>query len=168
MRIYLLLGGFFPGPDGYVTSAGFHVLRAQLASNFPDAVIQTYQWSSYQAAADDMKAHPADKHVVIGYSGGGSRFTWMATANPHVHVDLAILYDPSPSWQMKPVGIADVDRVVSYENKAPFFFGLGGGHLVGRKGQVEIVPIAENHMAVQFDQGLHEKTISYIRALVGK
>ena len=166
LHVYLLLGGLFPGPDGWFDSAGFHFLRAQISTAFPDASVYEYEWSSYEDAANDIKLNPTDRHVIIGYSGGGSRFTWLADQNPKLHIDLAVLYDPSPQWQMKSIASADVDKAVCYQNSAPNFGQYGGGKLVGRKDQIVIVPIAEGHLKVQFDESLHSKTIQYIRDLI--
>jgi hypothetical protein len=41
--------------------------------------------------------------MVIGYSGGGSRATWLANLPAKPKIDLMVLYDPSPTWQMKAI-----------------------------------------------------------------
>jgi hypothetical protein len=43
--------------------------------------------------------------------------------------------------------------------------GLGGAQLRGQA--VETVPISEQHLAVQFDETLHKRTIAEIEKLVG-
>jgi hypothetical protein len=50
-----------------------------------------------------------------------------------------------------------------YCNVTPVFFGLGGGVLRGRDTQVETVKIYEQHMLVQVDQTLHQRTIEEVR-----
>lgn len=165
MRLYIILGGFVPGPDGYLTSAGLHILRWQLAREFPKATIQTYQWSSWQKAELDMAGNQDEKIGATVFSGGGSRFSWIGYYYPHTRIDVATLYDPSPKWQMKPITHSAIQRCISFENSLPLFGGLGGGKLVGRPGQIEVVPIAIPHMFVQFDQSLHDRTIHEFKVL---
>ena len=156
-----------PGPDGWLDSAGMHVLRGELAATFPQAEISEFQWSSYGSAASEIaKATPTDKIVVIGYSGGGSRATWMVSERPKLRVDLMVLYDPSPTWQMKSIAGSGVKHCVCYHNKSPFFLGLGGGEAMGDPGQIEVIDVSENHMVVQADQSLHDKTIKEIAKIV--
>ena len=163
VRIYLLLGGFF-GADGYVTSAGMFGLRSMLAA-LPNVTCLTYQWASFETAADDILKQPTDTTIiVIGYSGGGSRATWLANLPLRPKVDLMICYDPSPSWQMKSLAGTNVKRAITYHNTAPFFFGLGGGVLVGP--QVQTIDIAENHMLVQADTTLHQRTVAEVRKML--
>ena len=50
-----------------------------------------------------------------------------------------------------------------YCNVTPVFFGLGGGVLRGRDTQVETVKIYEQHMLVQVDQTLHQRTIEEVK-----
>lgn len=158
-RIYLLLGGFW-GVDGYVTSAGMFVLRSMLSA-VQNVECLTYQWANFEDVAADIKKHEdASKIIVVGYSGGGSRATWMADLPSKPKIDLMICYDPSPAWQMKRIG-DNVKRAIMYHNTAPFFFGLGGGVLAGK--QVETVCIAENHMLVQSDMVLHARTVDEVR-----
>lgn len=161
-RIYILLGGFW-GADGYATSVGMFGLRSMLSA-LPGVECFTYQWAKFEDAATDIKKHEdASKIIVVGYSGGGSRATWLANLPSKPRVDLMICYDPSPKWQMKRIG-DNVKRAISYHNTAPYFFGLGGGVLVGK--QVETIDIAENHMLVQSDTTLHARTVDEVRKAI--
>ncbi len=153
-----------PGPDGYLTSAGMFGLRSMIAVAFPVAKINTYQWSSFAAAAADIKDNESSLIIVIGYSGGGSRATWLANLPSRPKVDLMVLYDPSPSWQMKPIG-KNVKHAVTYHNQTPFFFGLGGGVLTGST-KIDTVDVSKNHMLVQSDMNLHRRTIQEIAKTV--
>jgi len=160
-HIYLLLGGF-NGADGWVTSAGMLELRSSLAA-LSDVEVTTYDWSSFKKAADDIALLPKDDIViVIGYSGGGSRATWLANLPSKPKIDLMVLYDPSPTWQMKAIG-ANVKRALCYHNITPFFFGLGGGALVSNNTPIETVEIFENHLLVQTDTTLHQRTIAEVK-----
>lgn len=158
---YILLGGFF-GADGFITSAGMYGLKAMLSDIVPCSV---YQWADYHSAANAIATDKPSKVIVIGYSGGGSRATWLADDNHQQIIDLMVLYDPSPRWQMVPIG-QNVRKAITYHNKAPMFFGLGGGVLTG-KTDIETIDISENHIVVQSDIDLHNRTVAAVKNLVG-
>ena len=160
-HVYLLLGGL-QGKDGWVTSAGMYRLRSSLAE-LPDVTVSTYDWPSYKKVAADIALLPKDDIVVvIGYSGGGAKATWLANLPSKPRIDLMVLYDPSPPWGMQVIG-PNVKRALCYCNVTPVFFGLGGGVLRGRDTQVETVKIYEQHMLVQVDQTLHQRTIEEVK-----
>lgn len=179
ISVHLLLGGI-TGPDGWVTSAGMLGLRDKLTA-LPGVSTLTYTWNDWQKAAHDVAAaEGGSKIVVIGYSGGGSRATWLAnfhdagvladgmmieTMQPSI--DLMVLYAPSPARQMQPIG-QNVHKAINYHNTAPFmwvpFIGsLGGGVLVGPN--VTTIDIAEQHLLVQADGYLHAHTIEAVQQL---
>jgi hypothetical protein len=161
-HVFLLLGGLH-GHDGWVTSAGMFGLRGQVAS-LPDVTVTTYGWPSYKQVAADIARLPKDDIVIVlGFSGGGAKATWLANMPSKPHIDLMIMYDPSPSWGMMPIG-PNVKRAICYCNMTPAFFGLGGGMLRGRDNtNVEIVKIYEQHMLVQVNQTLHARTVDEVR-----
>lgn len=169
VRIYILLGGFFPGPDGYLTSLGMFTLRTMLAE-LPNTVVTTYPWSQFNSAADDITKSPNDKHIVIGYSGGGWRALSLSKIPSRPIIDLMVLYDPSPSWKVSlPENClrTNVKKTISFQNSRPMFMGLGGGVIAWTTGMdVEIVPIAENHMLVQGDMSLHRKTVTEVQKIL--
>jgi hypothetical protein len=110
--------------------------------------------------------------IVIGYSGGGAKATWLANgyfggsypkdALPRPQIDLMILYDPSPTWSMMPIQ-DNVKRAICYRNVTPLFFGLGGGVLVGNNTQIDTIDIFEHHWLVQMDSMLHQRTIAEVK-----
>jgi hypothetical protein len=160
-HIYLLLGGL-QGKDGWVTSAGMYGLRSSLAA-LPGVTVTTYDWPSYKRVAGDIAALPKDDVViVIGYSGGGAKATWLANMPAKPQIDLMIVYDPSPPWGMQVIG-PNVKRAICYCNVTPAFFGLGGGVLRGRDTHVETVNVHEQHLLVQIDQTLHQRTIEEVK-----
>jgi hypothetical protein len=160
-HVFLMLGGL-QGTDGWVTSAGMYGLRSSLAS-LPDVTVTTYDWLSYKKVAADIALLPKDDIViVIGYSGGGARATWLANMPSKPQIDLMVVYDPSPAWGMQVIG-PNVKRAICYRNVTPYFFGLGGGVLVGRDTPVETIDIFEQHMLVQVDATLHQRTIEEVR-----
>jgi len=160
--IFLLLGGLV-GPDGYAVSPGMLILAQRLAS-FGE--VSTHLWSAPDDVWQRIAAlSPADKVVLIGFSGGGFAITEVAEAldrNPGHKVDLLIAYDPSPTWSGKSIG-KNVARAICYCNDLPLFFGLGGGELKGSN--VENVSIAMPHPVVQFDERLHRRTIAEVEKL---
>lgn len=161
VAVFILLGGFV-GPDGYVDSTGMVSLARQLRA-LPGISVEMHNWANWSAVASRIMGLEASKVVVIGYSGGGSRATYVATAVRSHHIDLLITYDPSPWWQMQPVG-SNVRRCVTYQNATPFFFGLGGGNL--ECPHTIRVPIAEEHAFVQFDRRLHARTVLEVTRLL--
>jgi pimeloyl-ACP methyl ester carboxylesterase len=178
VQVFLLLGGLV-GSDGTVTSAGmFHL--ANMLRELPDTTVTTYNWDSWPDAYRAILANQGKaKIVVIGYSGGGSRATWLANMPSKPQIDLMVNYDPSPRWQMKPIS-ANVKRALCYHNTNPMMWvpgigTLGGDELVAsvaaKAGDtagppIETVDIAEQHFLVQVDQSLHQRTVDAVRSLV--
>jgi len=179
VQVFLLLGGLV-GTDGTVTSAGmFHL--ANMLRELPDTTVTTYNWNNWPDAYRAILANQGKaKIVVIGYSGGGSRATWLANMPSKPQIDLMVHYDPSPRWQMKPIS-ANVKKALCYHNTSPMMWvpgigTLGGGELIasaaGKAGDVvaapaiETVDIAEQHFLVQVDQSLHQRTVDAVRSLV--
>jgi pimeloyl-ACP methyl ester carboxylesterase len=175
VQVYLLLGGLV-GTDGSVTSAGMFRL-ANMLRTLPDTTVTTYNWSSWPDAYRAILANQSkSKIVVIGYSGGGSRATWLADMPTKPRIDLMVSYDPSPRWQMKPIG-GNVKKALCYHNTTPMMYmpgigSLGGGELVARAGKagdaassIENLDIAEQHFLVQVDESLHQRTLEAVRAL---
>ena len=180
VQIYLLLGGLV-GSDGSVTSAGMFQLAKMLRA-LPDTTVTSYTWDKWAEAYKAILANEGKaKIVVVGYSGGGSRATWLANMPSKPQIDLMVDYDPSPKWQMKPIG-TNVKKALCYHNTKPMMWvpvigDLGGGELVGNalgiggspvhSPSIETINIAEQHMLVQVDQSLHERTVKAVRALAG-
>lgn len=175
-NIYVLLGGIASGGiDGYATSIGLLTFAKQLA---PFGNIKTYTWGNWgQVRYDIMTAtKPGDKNIVIGFSGGGSRSTYLAFpfyGEETAEVDLMILWDPSPSWQMYQI-YPNVKQVINFYNTkpmmwVPFIGSLGGGQVVlhndNKTTKVTVNPIAIQHMFVQFSSNIHNKTLEYVKAL---
>jgi len=162
LKVFIVLGGL-TGPDGYAVSPGMLMLAYRLTAF---GQITTYRWTSQREVTRDI-AHldPNDKIVLIGYSGGGFAITRVAdqlNGNRPRKIDLLIAYDPSPTWSMKSLG-RNVAKAICYCNSMPFMLGLGGAELRGES--VETIPIYEHHLAVQFDEGLHSRTIAEIEKL---
>lgn len=165
VRVTLLMGGLF-STDGVITSVGMNTLFSML-EKLPNTMVKSYLWGNIEGAYRDIKnQQPSDKTAVIGYSGGGMSASWLANTPYNLNMDLMVLYDPSPSWNIKPIG-PNVKKAICYHNKSqmfiPFVGWIGGGVLKGP--QVETIDIDQNHLAVQFNQDLHSKTVEYVRAL---
>jgi hypothetical protein len=158
VRIFVLLGGLY-GPDGEADSHGMVDLAERLK---PYGKVTTHFWSNFESVAAAIKQLPADvSSILIGYSGGGSRATWVAGAVYPRPIKLLVAYDPSPWWQMTPLR-DNVQRALCYHNNAPLMFGLGGGQLTGAA-HIENTEISEQHLAVDYDQNLHARTIDAVR-----
>ena len=139
------------------------------AAGFP---VTTWTWNKWedaykQVCIDGYKGQVA----VIGYSGGGSRATWLANGVDEPRIDLMVCYDPSPKWQMQPIR-TNVKKAICYYNTNPMMpspYGmLGGGRLTTficprLWPQIETVTISEQHLLVQADQSLHERTVAAVK-----
>jgi pimeloyl-ACP methyl ester carboxylesterase len=179
VQVFLLLGGLV-GTDGTVTSAGMFRL-ANMLRELPDTTVTTYNWNNWPDAYKTILANQGKaKIVVIGYSGGGSRATWLANMPSKPQIDLMVYYDPSPRWQMKPIS-TNVKKALCYHNTSPMMWvpgigSLGGGEIIARAAakagdllagpSIETVDIAEQHFLVQVDQSLHQRTVDAVRSLV--
>lgn len=167
-HVYMLLGGMTGTALDYPFTLGMFGLQGQLVTaGFP---VATYYWGQYAVAARDIAAlkSAGGYAIVIGYSGGASRATWM-----DVPIDLLIGYDPSPAGQVKALS-AKVGKAYCYYNAHPMMWWpgvgtIGGGSYVGP--QVTTVDInsgrGEFHLAVQGDQSLHAMTVSICRERAG-
>src|SRR6516165_1758729 len=158
--VYVLLGGFM-GVDGYVDSDGMLLLAGRIAT-IPNVWVEVYPWRDWVTAANRVWARKNAKVAVVGYSGGGSRATWLANSVLNKDIDLIVTYDPSPKWQMQNLP-PNVKKAITFENQIPFIFGLGGGELTGPN--VKHYLIQEEHLLVQFDERLHKITVDAIEEL---
>jgi hypothetical protein len=162
VKVFIVLGGLI-GPDGYAVSPGMLTLAYRLTAF---GQITTYRWTSQREVKRDIThLDPNDKIVLIGYSGGGFAITRVAdqlNGKAPRKIDLLIAYDPSPPWRMASLG-RNVAKAICYCNSMPLMLGLGGAELRGES--VETIPIYEQHLAVQFDEGLHRRTIAEIEKL---
>jgi hypothetical protein len=163
LDIQLLLGGLSTFGDGVITSAGMYGLARQLREISSKVRVTTWNWVDWDKAGRALTADLPAKKIVIGYSGGGSRATWLANKYQETIIDLMVLYDPSPIWQMQPIH-SNVKHAICYHNRTPLMFGLGGGLLTGPN--VVTVNIAEQHLLVQADQTLHNRTLAEVSKLL--
>ena len=162
VKVFILLGGLI-GLDGYAVSPGILMLAHRLDA-FGD--VTRHNWTAQREVTQRIvQLDPNDKVVLIGYSGGGFAITQIAdelNSNPPRKIDLLIAYDPSPTWSMASLG-NNVAKAICYCNTSPLMLGLGGAQLRGQS--VETVPISEQHLAVQFNESLHKRTIAEIEKL---
>lgn len=170
-RCYILLGGIMSA-DGYLTSSGMFGLKSRLAQ-LDDVVTYHYTWANYRDCATEIAAHPTDKNIIIGYSGGAWKATVLAHEYPQLTIDMLIAYDASPAWNVLPLG-PNVKAAVCYFNAHPMMWWpgvgkIGGGKLVADKGgpKVLTVIVREQHLAVQFDGNLHRMTVETIKNMEG-
>ena len=165
VNVFILLGGLV-GFDGYAVSPGILLLAHRLET-FGE--VKTYNWTAQREVRQRIASlDPNEKVVLIGYSGGGFAITEIAdelNRKEGHKVDLLVAYDPSPAWSMRSLG-NNVGKAICYCNSSPLMLGLGGAQLRGQS--VEIVTISQQHLAVQFDESLHKRTIAEIEKLAGK
>ena len=170
---YILEGGIW-GVDGIVDSTGMVSLANRIKAMFPQIQTETHYWSSYVTVENEIKKlFVTDKVILIGYSGGGSRATYVANDVAYSHkIDLIIGYDPSPKGQMQ-VMKSNVVRAVTYYNTSILsrisMLGLGGGQFSGSKStQFSVHSISQQHLAVQFNEALHQITFQEIKQLIAQ
>jgi hypothetical protein len=175
--IFVMKGGLV-GFDGVVTSVGMVTHLAPMLEQLPGAMVSIHSWSDYRHVYDEVMKHQDDLIVVIGYSGGGMKATWVANgwfnqgsypsaALPRPRIDLLVTYDPSPRYGMMDLH-SNVKAAVNYYNRTPLMFGLGGGILKSAADgpKVEVIDVSEQHLAIQFNKKLHRYTVERIRALI--
>lgn len=158
-HIHILMGGLW-GFDGPISSFGMLGLSNMLA---PYGDVHTYTWDHWPDTYDAIRADKLSKQVIIGYSGGGSRATWLANKVPTLRIDLMIALDPSPSWQIKDIG-NNVKSAICYYNAHPLFFGLGGGKLTG-KAKIQTITVSMQHLLIQFDANIRKEVVEYVKAV---
>jgi hypothetical protein len=164
--VYMLYGGMTGGILDNPFNWGMAALRRRIEA-LPNILMHKYNWGSWQQAGLDVYADERGKIVICGYSGGGSRASWIANWLKHKRIDLLVTYDPSPAGQMRVIG-ENVLKAINYHNQKPGMWwpgvgALGGGVLLGP--HVETVEVAQNHMWVQSNETLHVRTLREIAAL---
>jgi hypothetical protein len=168
--IYVIRGGLTgTWIDGSWLSHGMDELAKELKRFFGGKVtVQVWDFGSYQQIAKGIRQLPEGSRVaLIGYSGGGSRSTWIANyVYPRV-VDLIVAYDPSPISAMLPLR-KNVRRAICYWNRHPMMLDLGGGWISGSH-EVDVenheIKPSVQHMMVDDQSSLHAQTIEAIRTL---
>ena len=165
VHCFILDGGLMGGTAELSVNEGMGALAIQLHALGTNVNVTTYPWGQYERIPVEHPNKPDDALVVIGYSGGGSRATYLAQEHPSLIIDLMVLYDPSPAWQMKRIN-GNVKDAICYHNTNPMFGNLGGGVLRG-SAPITTIDIAEEHLFVQNDQSLHDRTVSAVKALLG-
>jgi hypothetical protein len=159
VRVFVLLGGLV-GPDGSLFSRGMIDLARRI-NQFPNTECTYHYWTSYKSVQAKLKALPEETiTAVVGYSGGGSRLSWISAP-----VDLGVGYDPSPASEI--YSVKNYNRVLCYHNQLPnylFGFRLGGGFYLGK--HVEVTEISMNHMMVQYAEELHARTLKAISSVI--
>jgi hypothetical protein len=166
VHVSVIKGGLW-GWDGNLDSRGMIDLYYSI-KQIPGVDAFLWEWDQYDNVFDKLRGlSPETKRVLVGYSGGGSRITWIANLRPRQRIDLVIGYDPSPTWQMEPL-TTNVQKAICYYNPlpCPMFGGLGGGKFAGLpKEDIEIIPICEWHLSVQSEPNLHRHTLRAIAKL---
>lgn len=150
------------GQGGYMTSIGMSRLATRLAKMFPLSVVTTHTWKDPYAIVADARRQPQSVPIIlIGYSLGANCVTWVNQRAPELPIELAVAYDPSVlSIVVNPT--SRVKRLLLYHNvdNEP------EGHAVFRGPQVETTTINLWHLAVCFNEVLHQKTIAAVKKVL--
>lgn len=147
------------GQGGILTSFGMSLLAGRIAKASPKAVVTTHGWkTSIVEIVPAIKALPADEPVIlIGYSLGANAVDWISAALPRRWIELSVAYDPSVLSIVTQPG-ANVKRLLLYHNTdiEP------EGHAVYVGSQVETTRISMPHLAIDYSEALHQKTLAAI------
>jgi len=165
-KIYILLGGVLGGIDGWVDSTGMVQLATFIQQNVPDVEIKTQPWGDYMNVITAINYdHTNKKNILIGFSGGGSRITWVAN-RVRQPIELMVSYDASLAWEVEPVG-ENVKHLVQYYNTRNRLlnFGLGGGYIKAKsdKTKNDVYKVKTPHLKIQFNNELHNITLKAVK-----
>lgn len=152
-RIFVLMG-----QGGRLTSPGIVSLSSRLGQH---GAMTLHSW-------DDAGVIPAINQTkgtvaVVGYSLGANAIGHIG-AHSDRWIDLGVAYDPSRLSPLVNNGVQyapQFKRVLCYQNVGAWFF--GGAGYAGRN--VETTKVNTFHLAIQFDEMLHAKTIAAITGL---
>jgi len=170
-RVHMLLGGMTGGEFDKPFNRGMYELVDLLAPQ----EVTVWTWGQWAEAANQIEHayQDGDKLVLIGYSGGASRGTYLCNNLDPIKVDLLIGYDPSPAGQMRPLK-TNVVKAVWYYNERPLMWWpgvgkLGGGYFTSQVPEgppvLEMITIAQQHLCVQHNCKLHFKTVGLVNGL---
>lgn len=155
-RIYVLYG-----QGGAATSLGMVALADRLKAH-GTVIKHGWDWGHGPATiAADIRRQPATtKIVLVTFSvwAGGSMI--MAAGIPNRKIDLVVAYDPT-RLQSFPAAPSNIKRVLLYHNRCAAIWGGG----VIRGPQVETTTVCSLHLAVDFNESLHAKTIAAVRRI---
>ena len=158
-RIYVIYGQ----GDAF-TSGGMVQLAARLRGQWPKAKVTEHVWRTGIAAiVPDIKAQALDEKIIlIGYSLGANDVTMIGNRIGARSVDLAVCYDPSVKGIVEQPG-ANIKRLLLYHNVSAEPI----GHAIFKGPQVERSDIATSHLAVDYNEQLHQETIAAVARVIG-
>ena len=158
-RIYVIYGQ----GDAF-TSGGMVQLAARLRTEWPKATVTEHVWRTGIAEiAPDIERLPKDQPVIlIGYSLGANDMTMIANRVAPRTIDLAVCYDPSVKGVVEQPG-KNVKRMLLYHNSSAEPI----GHAIFKGPQVERTDVAMSHLAVDYSEELHQKTLAAVGRIMG-
>ncbi len=152
-RVYVIYG-----QGGAVTSGGMRQLASRLA-RIRGLTVSTHSWKYPGRIIADINRLPKGEPVIlIGYSLGAHTTTYVAHYLPRREIALAVCYDPSVYSAVQFPAGPNIRRLILYHNNGRSR--LGHARIPGR--QVETIEINEGHLAVDYDQRLHARTIAAV------
>jgi len=159
-RIYVIYGQ----GDAF-TSGGMVQLASRIRQEWwPKANVTEHVWRTGIAAiVPDIMRLPQDQAVIlIGYSLGANDVTMIGNRVMPRMVDLAVCYDPSVAGVVEQPG-PNIKRLLLYHNLSPEPI----GHAIFAGSMVERSDIQTSHLAVDYDEALHQKTLAAIGQVMG-
>lgn len=157
VRAYVLYG-----QGAAKTSIGMVLLAGQLRKLDPRLSVTQHNWKDYGTVVADIRRLPAQTPVVVvGYSLGANATTWISNAVPFRAIKLVVAYDPSIWSLVLPAG-PNIERALLYHNNGPDPW--GHARIFGL--QVETTETLMPHLAVDFSNKLHSKTLDAVRRVL--
>ena len=153
VRVFIFLGQF-----GTIFSYGMYGLAKQIR----DLGVETsiHGWRDVQEVINEVgKLHPDIPVALIGFSLGGNSCTQVAHF-VHYPIELVVAYDPSELGTIWPLE-NNVKKAICYTS-VNYVLPYGHGKLVGPV-PISTYPTTDNHLAVCYDQSLHDITLAAIK-----
>lgn len=152
------------GQGGILTSYGISLLASRIAKTWPKAKVSTHGWkTSIIEIVPKINSLPESELIIlIGYSLGANAVDWVSAAVPKREIALSVAYDPSVLSIVTQPG-NNVKRLLLYHNNdiEP------EGHAVYVGSQVETTQISMFHLAIDYSEMLHQKTLDAIKKVIG-
>ena len=151
-RIYVISGQF----AWLGSSLGMLRLAQRIRASFPGSLTTTHGWKSPDEIAMDIMARGRDvPKIIIGYSLGANDVPFIASRMQRTEIALGVCYDPSQYGIMVKPTPQNIKRLLLYHNTGT----VGFGHALFEGPNVERTDVDTNHLAICYNESLHQKTM---------
>ncbi len=139
-------------------------LASRIAAKWPHAVVTEHSWGTgiVEIVPLIRKLSANTPVILIGYSLGANDVPMIANGVPTREIALAVCYDPSQAGVVQQPG-PNIKRLLLYHNVSAEPI----GHAVFTGPMVERTELHTTHLAVDYLDALHEKTMAAIADVIG-